>query len=184
METSPVPSLLPSGSNASAYVVFSRRASWPWWVDWLGWLLKANYDHCYCFIPDPQCLAYIQVAPSINGRFDTQVILNEKELLALLPSLGATEVLRVPWKPQLDEKSVFRGIYSCVSVSAAALGVGEFLLTPWQLRNLLLEKYGGRVQQTEGSRTVARGASGAGSAGGGREAAEAAGRGAGAGAVG
>ena len=132
----------------TAYVVFQQRQGRGFWHAFTA----PAWRHCWVMIPaywpEPGLMATcvtMKVEP-LKWGIDTEVWWEHPEIVAqAFLDAGATAVVAFPVKAPPTEGFVFRGLFSCVVIVKAVLGVKNWRVwTPWQLFRYLL-RHGGTL---------------------------------------
>lgn len=110
----------------------SKHGKWRWWNLFTGY----KYAHCWVVFEEGTC---VSVNPLIWG---IQVSFYDGTLEDYINEVNAQAVytLDIDYNPVDNTK--YRGLYSCVSITKAMLGINDWrILTPKQLKNFLDKCY-------------------------------------------
>jgi hypothetical protein len=97
--------------------------------------MRPGYGHVVVAWWDTKAKVWIVVDPKY-GAMEITALSHRYGLADVLRMWPHTEALHVrveDWQPRP------RGLVTCVSLAKAALGIGGWAVTPWQLRNQLME---------------------------------------------
>lgn len=120
----------------------SKQGKWRWWNLFTGY----KYAHCWVVFEDKVC---VSVNPLIWG---IQVSIYDCSLDDYIKEIDATAIytLDIDYKPVDNTK--YRGLYSCVSITKAMLGINDWkILTPKQLAKYLEGNNGGNKREIQKS---------------------------------
>lgn len=130
----------------TAYIVFQGKSDRGFW----HFFTKPAWRHCWVMVPaywpEPGLMATtvtMKIEP-LKWGIDTEVWWEPPEVIAqAFLDAGATAVVAFPVENPPSEGYVFRGLFTCVVVVKAVLGINNWRLwTPWQLFRYLLRNNG------------------------------------------
>jgi hypothetical protein len=122
-------------THRRAVVIFRPWSGdgWPWWLAWLGRVMKRGYGHVSILFWDPDGRAWAYVEPCAGG-IAVQAASGELGWSEVLEIYGCDATIAVPLTlPRPAPGLRLRGFYTCVTIVKAVIGDDGWAVTPWQL---------------------------------------------------